>query len=591
VVAYNCKAVGGSSRLFLSSFFATFFLLSFCGSLWNCAKALSFIGFQIVSVIIIKGHMQRPATNQRGLCHAMTILGRSSGAVALTIDAYSDDVSRRLYYRGCGRSKLYVWNHKEDEKHMEPVVALIGMDWADQEHVIYLYDVSTNTVENMTVSQKPEQLHQWIRNLQARYKGARIAVALEQSRGPLIYALMRYDFLLIYPLNPKALSSYRNALRTSGAKDDPADAELILNFLKTHRDRLRVWVPEDKISRQLTILVEFRRKIVADIVAITNRITALLKSYYPQALEMAGQLDTPMACDFIRKWPTLQHLKKAQQPVLRKFYSRHNSRSAQKIENRMALVENAEPLTQDPAMIHSGAVLAGLLARQLQVLLENRAEIDTEIQKVYCLHPDRKLYESLPGAGNVLEPRLAAAMGTNRDKYESAVQLQQFDGTAPVTKRSGKSHKVTRRLARPRFIMQTHVEFAAKSIGYSAWAAACYKAHKDKGTGHHAALRVLAYKWDRIIFRCWKDRKPYDEATYISALIKRNSPLVKLLNVLQPPPAQTSTIPTAAQRSSRRSTQPSWQTSGEIIARMTEQLVEIHAENQKSRDTTTRKND
>lgn len=466
---------------------------------------------------------------------------------------------------------------------MEQVVALIGIDWADENHAICLYDVNTNTVEADVVSQKPEELHDWMRTLRARYREGNIAIALEQSRGALIYALMRYDFLLIYPLNPKSLASYRSALRTSGAKDDSTDAELILHFLKTHRDHLRVWVPEDEISRQLTILVEFRRKIVADIVATTNRLTALLKSYYPQALEMAGQLDTPMACDFIRKWPTLHDLRKVQHSTLRKFYSRHNSRSAQKIENRMALVQNAEPLTEDPAMINAGAVLAGLLARQLHALLENRAEIDVEIQKVFSVHPDRKLYESLPGAGNVLEPRLAAAMGTNRDKYESALQMQQFDGTAPVTKRSGKSHSVHRRLARPRFIMQTHVEFAAKSIGYSSWAAACYQAQRNNGSGHHAALRVLAYKWDRILFRCWKDRKPYDEATYISALIKRNSPLLKLLNLQEPEPAQPIAPPT--KHIALPTSQSSWSTAGKIIAHLKQSVVENTAEIKRSRST------
>jgi transposase len=476
-----------------------------------------------------------------------------------------------------------VWKLKEDEEHMEAVVALIGMDWADQEHAICVCDAATNKVERMTVSQKPNELHQWIRDLRDRYKGARIAVAVEQSRGPLIYALMRYDFFLIYPLNPKALASYRNALRTSGAKDDPTDAELILNFLKTHREKLRLWAPEDEISRQLTILVEFRRKIVADIVAVTNRMTALLKSYYPQALEMAGELDTVMACDFIRKWPTLGHLKKAQQSTLRKFYRQHNSRSSEKIEERITLVENTEPLIVDAALINAGRELAGCLARQLHALLENRAQMDGEIQRVYCLHPDRKIYESLPGAGRVLEPRLAAAMGTNRDKYESAVQMQQFDGTAPVTRRSGKSHNVTRRLARPKFIMQTHVEFAAKSIGQSAWAAACYQDQRDKGAGHHAALRVLAYKWDRIIFRCWKDRTTYDEAIYIKALIKRNSPLVKRLD-LPEQPSQASTIPPAAQSSPERKPPSSWSSAGEIITKLKKHIAE-NSENRKRYNT------
>ena len=160
---------------------------------------------------------------------------------------------------------------------MEEVVALIGIDWADESHEMCICEIGSNRVEHETVEQKAEILHDWVSGLRRRFQGGKIAIALEQSKGALIYGLMRYEFLLIYPLNPKSLSSYREALRTSGAKDDPSDAELILNFLRTHRERLRVWVPEDEISRRLGMLVEFRRKMVADLVRVTNRLRTLLK--------------------------------------------------------------------------------------------------------------------------------------------------------------------------------------------------------------------------------------------------------------------------------------------------------------------------
>jgi hypothetical protein len=35
----------------------------------------------------------------------------------------------------------------------------------------------------------------------------------------------------------------------------------------------------------------------------------------------------------------------------------------------------------------------------------------------------------------------------------------------------------------------------------------------------------LAYKWIRIIFRCWKDGKPYDEEVYLNSLRRRGSQL------------------------------------------------------------------
>ncbi len=53
-------------------------------------------------------------------------------------------------------------------------------------------------------------------------------------------------------------------------------------------------------------------------------------------------------------------------------------------------------------------------------------------------------------------------------------------------------------------------------------------------SSHPSALRSLAFKWQRIMFVCWRDRGPYDEATYLAALTRRGSPPApKLQETLQ----------------------------------------------------------
>jgi transposase len=142
-------------------------------------------------------------------------------------------------------------------------------------------------------------------------------------------------------------------------------------------------------------------------------------------------------------------------------------------------------------------------------------------------HADHDIFTSFPGAGAVCGPRLAAAFGTYRSRWDSAAQLHAHSGIAPVTERSGKSVWVHHRLACPKFVQQTFHEFADQSIRSSGWARAYYDQQRGRGNDHHAALRALAYKRMRILFRCWKDRKPYDEAKYIDALRRRGSPLAK----------------------------------------------------------------
>jgi hypothetical protein len=56
---------------------------------------------------------------------------------------------------------------------------------------------------------------------------------------------------------------------------------------------------------------------------------------------------------------------------------------------------------------------------------------------------------------------------------------------------------------------------------------AFYPAQKQAGKTHQAAIRALAFKWIRILFRCWQDRVPYDEAKYLLALHQKGSPLAK----------------------------------------------------------------
>lgn len=123
---------------------------------------------------------------------------------------------------------------------------------------------------------------------------------------------------------------------------------------------------------------------------------------------------------------------------------------------------------------------------------------------------------------------MIAAMGTDRTRFADASQLQAYVGVAPVTERSGKSKWVHVRRGCPKFLRQTFHEYAALSIRKSRWAATFYAARIAKREPHHAAVRALAFKWRRILFRCWQTHTPYDDQRYVEALSKRNSPLASI---------------------------------------------------------------
>ena len=141
-------------------------------------------------------------------------------------------------------------------------------------------------------------------------------------------------------------------------------------------------------------------------------------------------------------------------------------------------------------------------------------------------HSDSELFKSLPGAGNVFAPRLLVAFGSDRERYACAEDVIKYAGIAPVTQRSGQSTWVHWRYSCSKFLRQSFVEWTGESIKFSFWAHAFYQMQRDKGKSHHAAIRSLAFKWIRIIFRCWKNKTPYNESTYLMALKKRGSSLL-----------------------------------------------------------------
>ncbi len=121
---------------------------------------------------------------------------------------------------------------------------------------------------------------------------------------------------------------------------------------------------------------------------------------------------------------------------------------------------------------------------------------------------------------------MLAAFGTQRDRFQSAKEVQQLYGIAPVIRASGQSHLVHMRFRCPKFGKQNFHENAGQACKKKPWARAYYD-HQRKNKKHHAAGRDVAFKLMRIYFACWRDRKTYDRNAYLSSLEKRGSTLPK----------------------------------------------------------------
>ena len=405
---------------------------------------------------------------------------------------------------------------------MEPeFAAFVAIDWADQKHAWALEVNTSSDRESGNIDHTPESVEIWAAELGLRFAGRPIAVALEQSRGPLVFMLTKYEHLVIFPIHPSTLANYRKSFRPSGAKDDPNDAGLLLDILVRHRDKLRRLDPDTPETRTLQFMVEERRKLVHEKTRCSNRITAHLKLYFPQAIGWFDEIGSNIVADFLERWPNLERLQKARPATIERFFIEHNSRNAERIAERLEQIRKIVPATKDTAVLRScsAAVIAwaGLLRQLLNAIKAYDEQIDTLARQ----HQDYALLKSFPGAGPALTPRLIAALGSQRDRYQTAHEIQCYSGIAPVVASSGKQRWVHWRWSCPKFLRQTFHEWALHSVAYSEWARRYYDEQRAKGKRRNTVIRALAFKWIRILFRCWKDHKPYNEQAYQQALALR----------------------------------------------------------------------
>ena len=410
----------------------------------------------------------------------------------------------------------------------------VGIDRSDPKLDVARLLPGSDAPRREKISTRPEALLEWVHSLRALHPNGRIAVCIEQPCANIASFLGQFDFIDLFLVNPILISNFRDSFHTARPKDDKKDAGSIALFLLERYRKLEPWRPASAQIRQLRSYLAHRRMLVDQVTETTNRLTAALKLYYPQALELSGKkLAAPLACRFLERFPDLETLQATPAVELRAFYYANKSRRKPVVEERVAAAASAIPITTDEGLIAPGRELVLFLVRQLDLLRPQIKRYEQLIATIMAEHEDSQIFEALPGAGVNLSARLLATFGDDRSRFPSPESVQRLTGIAPVTKQSGKKRYVHRRFTKrtcPHFEHQTFIEWVSQTILKPGWARAYWKLQKAKKVGHWAIMRALAYKWIRILHRCWIDRVPYDEARYIAALKRAGSPVAELVH-------------------------------------------------------------
>jgi transposase len=426
------------------------------------------------------------------------------------------DVGQRLVDKdfavGWGRRSR---NREEFIMNLEQVSVIVGIDWADRTHLCCLMGKDGESRQTVQVGASAEEFGSWIDAVEQQYPDGKIAAAIERSEGAMVEMLLPRPRWAVVPVNPVVLHRFRQAFAPSGAKNDPGDAALLAEIVRTHPERFAALPPSEELLMELSALVRERRHWVNTRTKFVEQLIAVLKKYYPQALELMGEnIGSPMTLEFLQLWPDLASAKKARWSTLERFYRQHHSGRDDVLQRRRELLHNARPVSTRESYLHPCRLQMLAIVRQIAAAQTSIAEFDETIAKRYAKAPGQAVIDSLPGAGPVFAPRLWVICA-GEGEHPDATSMQLKSGIAPVQQQSGNSKVVRFRWARPHFVHQTWTEFAYHSLPTCVWAHAYYKARKAKGHGEGAILRALAFKWIRIVARLWKDQVPYDERYYL----------------------------------------------------------------------------
>ena len=405
-----------------------------------------------------------------------------------------------------------------------------ALDWAKDHHDVVVVDSAGTIVADFRF---PHTAAGWAEFAQKMQPFAGCPITLETSSGPAVDQLLQRHWT-IYPVAPTAAERYRERKAPSGTKNDRHDGWSLADALRTDGHAWRPLRPQDEATAKLRALCRDEITLIEQRTLLVNQLQAALREYYVAALEAFEDWTQPSSWQFILAFPTPARLRAAGRRQWEKFLHTHKLWRPQTRDKRQALFAEADALAASPAVVAAKSLLAVSLARLLVTLQGQLDEYRHQIRLAFREHPDHDIFGSLPGARDMLGPRLLAELGSVREEYPDPEALMCQAGVSPVEYQSGQIKRCRLRRACHKVFRATVHLWANVSRLTCSWAQAYYAQKRAEGHSHASALRCLGKRWLKILWRLWQDRKPYDEALYLKSLERRNSLVWQLIKADAP---------------------------------------------------------
>jgi transposase len=393
----------------------------------------------------------------------------------------------------------------------------VGIDWASEIHAVCVQDTNGRRVAAFTVEHTATGLAGLMNRLARIGDPDTMPVGIERPDGRLVDALLEAGHPVV-PVKPNAIKTWRDGEVLSGAKSDDGDAEVIAEYLRLRHHRLHLATPYTPETKALRTAVRTRGDLVDMRVAATNQLSALLDTHWPGAKAIFADVESPIALEFLTRYPSARHAKHLGAKRLATFCAKHGYSGRRTGEQLLARLRAAPAGTLDETLCEAvrDAVIA--LVTVMKALNTALKDLGRSVTATLGEHPDSEIFTSLPRSGQINAAQMLAEWGDCRQAYDGPDSVAALAGATPVTKASGKHRAVHFRWACNKRFRVAITTFADNSRHASPWAAKVYTDARARGLDHPHAVRVLARAWIRIIWRCWTDRVPYDPARHGNAV-------------------------------------------------------------------------
>jgi transposase len=393
----------------------------------------------------------------------------------------------------------------------------VGIDWGSELHAVCVLDEQGSVVDRFEAPHTREGLEQALERLAKHGAPAELPIAVERPSGLLVDTLVEAGHPVV-PIHPNVVKASRPRYAAVNAKSDPGDAYLLADLLRTDGHRFRPLGQLSDEVRALRSLVRGRDELVAERVAVANQLRAQLDAYWPGAIAIFADIDSPIALAFVKRYPTPHSARGLGEKRLANFLARHAYCGRRAPEALIDRLRSAPEGQAGEAEVEARRHVVLALVAVLENLVASIKTLTSEIGHAVAQLPQGRVVMSFPRAGRVNAAQIVAELGDDPGRFPTEAALAAQAGVAPVTYASGKRRGVGFRWAANKRLRLAITTWADNSRHASPWARDIYLRARRRGCDHPHAVRILARAWIRVLWRCWMDGVPYDARRHVAAV-------------------------------------------------------------------------